>query len=79
MMPLHGRMPGIVEPRDYEIWLTPGSIVDYVLKPYPGRRDGDVDGQPAGERLGDRRADAAKSTMSVGTDKRTVVSVCAPE
>jgi putative SOS response-associated peptidase YedK len=28
-------MPVIVEPRDYEAWLTAGSITDYVLKPYP--------------------------------------------
>jgi putative SOS response-associated peptidase YedK len=33
--PLHSRMPVIVEPRDYDTWLTAGSIADYVLKPYP--------------------------------------------
>lgn len=41
MAPIHNRMPVIIEPEDYEMWLDPGPQPDqaqHLLRPYPAEK-----------------------------------------
>ena len=66
MKPIHHRMPVIVQPQDYEVWLDPqvqkAEQVQHVLRPYPAE---EMEAYPVSVRVNNPRNDDLACLESV--------------
>lgn len=69
MAPVHGRMPVIVAPEDYGLWLNPAvqarGPLETILRPYPAER---MEGWPVRRRVNNGREDDAGLIVRASAD-----------